>query len=186
MCPCLSFFVNLRLRILIILGAQNFSAICFFQKIGEIHLFNCSHLSGNHLIVLSSMSSIVEISFQLRMKFVMWKLLSSWPLSFDLQIEAQDIQVGNIVWLRENDEVPCDLVLIGTSDPQGFCYIEVNFYSFPILSVTFVVCLYTSVFQMISIWHERHWTEACSCPNLIFLHCGWIINNAKLSLNISF
>ncbi|KAH9792332.1 phospholipid-transporting ATPase 2 [Citrus sinensis] len=34
-------------------------------------------------------------------------------------IQSQDIRVGNIVWLRENDEVPCDLVLIGTSDPQG-------------------------------------------------------------------
>ncbi|KAK9929421.1 hypothetical protein M0R45_026522 [Rubus argutus] len=31
---------------------------------------------------------------------------------------------GNIVWLRENDEVPCDLVLIGTSEAQGVCYIE--------------------------------------------------------------
>ncbi|XP_061368191.1 phospholipid-transporting ATPase 2 isoform X2 [Gastrolobium bilobum] len=39
-------------------------------------------------------------------------------------IQAQDVHVGNIVWLRENDEVPCDLVLIGTSDPQGVCYIE--------------------------------------------------------------
>nr|VDD24989.1 unnamed protein product [Brassica oleracea] len=39
-------------------------------------------------------------------------------------IQAQEIQVGNIVWLRENDEVPCDLVLLGTSDPQGVCYVE--------------------------------------------------------------
>ncbi|XP_021894272.1 phospholipid-transporting ATPase 2 [Carica papaya] len=39
-------------------------------------------------------------------------------------IQAQNIRVGNIVWLRENDEVPCDLVLVGTSDPQGLCYIE--------------------------------------------------------------
>ncbi|OIV92010.1 hypothetical protein TanjilG_20940 [Lupinus angustifolius] len=39
-------------------------------------------------------------------------------------VEAQDILVGNLVWLRENDEVPCDLVLIGTSDSQGVCYIE--------------------------------------------------------------
>jgi phospholipid-translocating ATPase len=30
------------------------------------------------------------------------------------------------VWLHENDEIPCDLVLIGTSDPQGTCYVEVN------------------------------------------------------------
>ncbi|KAF7805959.1 phospholipid-transporting ATPase 2 isoform X1 [Senna tora] len=44
----------------------------------------------------------------------------------DLKIQAQDIHVGTIVWLRENDEVPCDLVLIGTSDPQGLCYIETS------------------------------------------------------------
>ncbi|XP_047337355.1 phospholipid-transporting ATPase 2 isoform X2 [Impatiens glandulifera] len=41
-------------------------------------------------------------------------------------IQAQDVHVGNIVWLRENDEVPCDLVLLGTSDPQGLCYIETS------------------------------------------------------------
>ncbi|XP_042504200.1 phospholipid-transporting ATPase 2-like [Macadamia integrifolia] len=41
-------------------------------------------------------------------------------------IQAQDIRVGNIVWLRENDEVPCDLVLLGTSDPQGVCYVETS------------------------------------------------------------
>ncbi|KAK3145027.1 hypothetical protein QOZ80_4AG0321700 [Eleusine coracana subsp. coracana] len=40
------------------------------------------------------------------------------------QIKAQEIHVGDIVWLHENDEVPCDLVLIGTSDPQGICYVE--------------------------------------------------------------
>ncbi|KAJ1685670.1 hypothetical protein LUZ63_017060 [Rhynchospora breviuscula] len=39
-------------------------------------------------------------------------------------IQAQEIRVGNIVWLRENEEVPCDLVVIGTSDPQGICYVE--------------------------------------------------------------
>jgi phospholipid-translocating ATPase len=30
------------------------------------------------------------------------------------------------VWLHENDEIPCDLVLIGTSDSQGICYVEVT------------------------------------------------------------
>ncbi|KAL6851418.1 hypothetical protein ACP4OV_020351 [Aristida adscensionis] len=40
------------------------------------------------------------------------------------QIKAQEIHVGDIVWLHENDEIPCDLVLIGTSDPQGICYVE--------------------------------------------------------------
>ncbi|TVU13805.1 hypothetical protein EJB05_37233, partial [Eragrostis curvula] len=40
------------------------------------------------------------------------------------QIKAQEIHVGDIVWLHENDEIPCDVVLIGTSDPQGICYVE--------------------------------------------------------------
>lgn len=39
-------------------------------------------------------------------------------------IQAQEIHVGNLVWLRENDEVPCDLVLLGTSEPLGVCYVE--------------------------------------------------------------
>lgn len=41
------------------------------------------------------------------------------------QIKAQEIHVGDIVWLHDNDEIPCDLVLIGTSEPQGICYVEV-------------------------------------------------------------
>ncbi|KAL9230570.1 hypothetical protein vseg_005907 [Gypsophila vaccaria] len=41
-------------------------------------------------------------------------------------IQAQEICVGNIVWLRENDEVPCDLVLLGTSDSHGLCYVETS------------------------------------------------------------
>lgn len=40
------------------------------------------------------------------------------------QINAKDIHVGDIVWLRENEEVPCDLVLLGTSEPQGICHVE--------------------------------------------------------------
>ncbi|XP_024530611.1 phospholipid-transporting ATPase 2 isoform X2 [Selaginella moellendorffii] len=42
------------------------------------------------------------------------------------RIQAQDIHVGDIVWLREKDEVPCDMILLGSSDPQGVCYIETS------------------------------------------------------------
>lgn len=41
-----------------------------------------------------------------------------------IQIKAQEVHVGDLVWLHENDEIPCDLVLIGTSDQQGICYVE--------------------------------------------------------------
>lgn len=42
------------------------------------------------------------------------------------QIQAQDIEVGDIVWLFENDEISCDLVLLGTAESMGLCYIEVS------------------------------------------------------------
>lgn len=42
------------------------------------------------------------------------------------QIQAQEIEVGDLVWLLENDEIPCDLVLLGTSESMGLCYIETS------------------------------------------------------------
>eukprot|EP00897_Mesotaenium_endlicherianum_P004761 jgi/Mesen1/4312/ME000022S03601 len=38
--------------------------------------------------------------------------------------QAQNIRVGDLVWLYENDEVPCDLVILGASESQGCCYVE--------------------------------------------------------------
>lgn len=43
------------------------------------------------------------------------------------QIQAQEIEVGDLVWVHENDEIPCDLVLLGTSEPMGVCYVEVSY-----------------------------------------------------------
>ncbi|CAK9268520.1 unnamed protein product [Sphagnum jensenii] len=42
------------------------------------------------------------------------------------QVQAQDILVGDLVWLHENDEVPCDLVLMGTSEALGLCHLETS------------------------------------------------------------
>jgi len=83
-----------------------------------------------------------------------------------LQIEAQDIHVGNIVWLRENDEVPCDLVLIGTSDPQGVCYVE----------VIMLWNMLKLVFSLCSIAGELEWssTTFLLLNLLLFLSFGGI------------
>ncbi|CAM6082124.1 unnamed protein product [Calypogeia fissa] len=40
------------------------------------------------------------------------------------RIQAQNIQVGDILWLRDRDEVPCDMVLLGTSELGGVCHVE--------------------------------------------------------------
>ncbi|KAJ7687726.1 hypothetical protein B0H17DRAFT_1332344 [Mycena rosella] len=34
------------------------------------------------------------------------------------------LEVGDIVLLRDNDQVPADIVVLGTSDPDGNCYLE--------------------------------------------------------------
>ena len=39
-------------------------------------------------------------------------------------VESQAIQCGDIVRLVENEEVPCDLVLLATSEANGVCYIQ--------------------------------------------------------------
>jgi phospholipid-translocating ATPase len=34
------------------------------------------------------------------------------------------LEVGDVVLLRNNDQVPADLVVLSTSDPEGLCYLE--------------------------------------------------------------
>jgi phospholipid-transporting ATPase len=40
------------------------------------------------------------------------------------QMRSQDIKVGCIVKVRENEFFPCDMLLLGSSIPKGICYVE--------------------------------------------------------------
>jgi magnesium-transporting ATPase (P-type) len=42
------------------------------------------------------------------------------------QLASENIMVGDIVRLTENEEIPCDLVLLSCSDPLGNCFIQVR------------------------------------------------------------
>ena len=37
---------------------------------------------------------------------------------------SENIEVGDIILVDENDEFPCDLILLDSSNPDGICYIE--------------------------------------------------------------
>ena len=45
--------------------------------------------------------------------------LSKWERTLWKKLE-----VGDIVLLRDNDQVPADIVVLSTSDPEGMCYLE--------------------------------------------------------------
>ena len=41
------------------------------------------------------------------------------------EIPAKDIQVGDVLYITENEEIPSDCVVLYSSNPNGICYIQV-------------------------------------------------------------
>jgi len=41
-------------------------------------------------------------------------------------VKSQDIRVGDIVHVKDGMEFPCDLVLIGSSQADGGCFVMVQ------------------------------------------------------------
>lgn len=41
-----------------------------------------------------------------------------------VEIAAKDIQVGDILYLTEDEEIPADCVVLYSSNPNGICYIQ--------------------------------------------------------------
>lgn len=38
----------------------------------------------------------------------------------------KDIEVGDVIRLESDDFIPADVILISSSEPEGFCYIETS------------------------------------------------------------
>ena len=41
-----------------------------------------------------------------------------------VKLRWQDLRVGDVVHLSNNETIPADILLLKSSDPQGICYIE--------------------------------------------------------------
>lgn len=39
-------------------------------------------------------------------------------------MRSQEIKVGSIVKVRENEFFPCDMLILNSSIPKGICYVE--------------------------------------------------------------
>ena len=51
--------------------------------------------------------------------------------SMIVEIASMDLRVGDILYLEEDDEIPCDCVALYSSNPNGICYIQVRIH-FPL------------------------------------------------------
>ena len=50
------------------------------------------------------------------------------------QIEWKDIRVGDILYLRKNEEVPADILLLSTSERRGDCFVGLYFLAFSFIA----------------------------------------------------
>jgi len=41
-----------------------------------------------------------------------------------VEVAAQEIAVGDVVWLRDGEEMPCDVVMLASSEARGTCLVQ--------------------------------------------------------------
>lgn len=59
---------------------------------------------------------------------------------------SEDISVGDILYLEDNSEVPCDVVILCSSDNNGLCYVQVFISSLFIPYFSFLLTFYFDSF----------------------------------------
>ena len=37
-----------------------------------------------------------------------------------------DVRVGNLLYIKQDEEIPCDLLIFSTSHPEGVCFVNTN------------------------------------------------------------
>ena len=64
------------------------------------------------------------------------------------QIEWKDIRVGDVLYIRKNEEVPADVLLLSSSEKRGECFVGLYFFAF------FIHCSFE--------WENKNWEVAGS------------------------
>jgi phospholipid-translocating ATPase len=77
---------------------------------------------------------------------------------------SQDIRVGDIVYLAGDCEIPCDLVLLGSSEQDGCCFVQVR-------CLRFVICASRSLLllQTANIDGETDYKQRRACNDTAYL-----------------
>ncbi|KAF8176378.1 hypothetical protein K438DRAFT_1770578 [Mycena galopus ATCC 62051] len=95
------------------------------------------------------------------------------------------LEVGDIVLLRDNEQVPADLIVLATSDPDGNCYLETkNLDGETNLKVCVAFCLSERRWVAVEIWHlcgfrGRLWDGNRRVSSLWWAGCGVETNEAR-------
>jgi hypothetical protein len=101
-------------------------------------------------------------------------------ISIRTQIQSQDIMVGDLIYLEDNEEAPCDMIILKTSDETGICYVQVNIHFSLVVHILFFLSFFP--FNFSSIRPSVHLSIHTLNPSLTFTPYYLLLSKRKTTL----